>query len=69
MINVEFERFWEWLITEATSSEYDNLGDWLQDKFLKWLAEKKPNGWHIYIDDIYDRGYISKEVYKVGLEE
>lgn len=67
MINDQFERFWEWLITEALKSDYLELDGWLKDKFLKYLAEKKPNGWHVYIDDIFENGYIPKKVYKEEL--
>ncbi len=64
MINDQFERFWEWLINGVTRSDFSDLDEWLEDKFLKYLAEQKPPGWRLYIDDIYDRGYLPKEVYK-----
>lgn len=67
MINDEFEGFWEWLLNEALISDYPKVDEWLKDKLLKYLAEKRPGGWDRYIDDIYEYGYITKEVYKEEL--
>lgn len=69
MIDDQFEKFWEFLIKKAEESEYTDLDEWLKKKFLKYIAEKKPPGWHFYIEDIYDHGYISKEVYQEAIQE
>ena len=64
---MEFERFWEWLMNKSIESDYDNLDEWLRTNFLSYLAEKRPNGWSTYIDDLYEPGYITKDVYKEEL--